>query len=185
MSDLRWFAALLVSAVMASPSSAATLTLNFAQVGNSYLAFLFGDNPAVGKEVTSARVVLDVESFPGSDAANFFTDIAFPIAPFDGNDGGLALSGEDLGWSGAGTFHHFEETDRFNGTFISTRFGAETPGLDFDGEILDGSRIEFTYVPEPAGVALAGVGGMTLALCTCGRTPRRIEPRRGRRPRLQ
>jgi hypothetical protein len=33
------------------------------------------------------------------------------------------------------------------------RYGAETPGENFDGAILEGSRIEFTYVPEPATLA--------------------------------
>ncbi len=168
MSRLRYLLALLVGSLAAS-SHAATITFNFAPVGNSYLAFLPGDSPAVGKEVTSAKIVLDVESFPGSDAANFFTDIGFPIAPFAGHEGGLALVGADLGWSGAGTFRYFEETTRFNGTFISTRFGAETPGQDFDGAILDGSRIEFTYVPEPATIALAAVG----ALCILAAEARR------------
>ncbi len=145
-------------ALCSSLAHAGTATFNFANVGNSYLAFLPGDSPLVGKEVVSAKVYLDVESFAGSDAANFFTDIAFPIAPLDGNDGGLALLGEDLGWFGAGEFHYFEETERFNGHFVSTRYGAESPGQDFDGAILDGSRIEFTYVPEPAGLALLAVG---------------------------
>ncbi len=158
MSITRWLLAIFLTSLVATPTQAATITFNFAQVGNSYLAFLFGDNPAVGKEVTSARIVLDVESFAGSDAANFYTDIAFPVAPLPGNDGGLSLLGGDLGWSGAGTFHYFEETDRFNGTFISTRFGAETPGQDFDGQILDGSGIEFTYVPEPTCLALLTLG---------------------------
>ena len=173
MRKLCWLSALLVTSLVSSPLQAATITFNFAQVGNSYLAFLFGDSPAVGKEVTSAKIVLDVESFPGSDAANFYTDIAFPIAPWPGNEGGLALLGDDLGWSGAGTFHYFEETTRFNGTFISTRFGAETPGQDFDGEILDGSRIEFTYVPEPSSVALAGIGAVVLCLLTAEARSRR------------
>lgn len=160
-----WFlASMIFTALSIASAQAATTTFYFANVGNSYLAFLPGDSPLIGKEVTSAKVYLDVESFAGADAADFFTDIAFPIAPLDGNDGGLALLGQDLGWSGAGQFHYFEETERFNGHFISTRYGAETPGQDFDGAILDGSRIEFTYVPEPAGLALLTVGTLAGAV---------------------
>lgn len=40
------------------------------------------------------------------------------------------------------------------------RYGAETPGLDFDGEILPNSRIEMDYVPEPASLALLAVAGL-------------------------
>jgi hypothetical protein len=142
--------ALAVAGFPLADSRAGTATFLFASVGQSYLAFLPSDDPALGREIISARIVLSVESFPGSDAANFFTDIAFPIEPLPGNDNSLVLAGSDLGWSGSGQFDYFEETDRFNGRFISARYGAETPGLDFDGVILDGSRIEFTYVPEPA-----------------------------------
>lgn len=150
-------ASLTVLAALVSAAPAATVSYNFAPVGNSYLAFLPGDSPLIGREVTSAKIYLDVEIAPGSDGALFYTNIAFPIAPHPGNEGGLALLGEELGWSGDGTFSYFEETDRFNGHFVSARFGAETPGEDYDGEILDGSRIEFNYVPEPGAWALVAI----------------------------
>lgn len=125
-----------------------TATFTFAPVGSSFSAFLPADDPLVGKEITLARIYLDVEIFPGSDAANFFTDISFPIEPFPGNENAIVLTGADLGWSGSGTFHYFEETTRFNGTFISARYGGETPGEGFDGQILDSSRIEFDYISD-------------------------------------
>lgn len=136
-----------------------TATFYFAPVGNSYSAFLPGDDPIVGQTIIAARIYLDVESFGDSDAATFFTDISFPIEPLPGNESALVLTGEELGWSGGGVFQYFEETDRFNGTFVSRRYGAETPGLDFDGTILAGSRIEFDYVPEPGtcGLLVAGL----------------------------
>jgi len=108
---------------VAASASAETATFNFAQVGSSYSAVLFGDDPLVGKKITSARIYLDVESFPGSDAANFYTDNSFPIEPDPGNTNAIVLVGADLGWSGSGTFHYFEETTRFNGTFIAARYG--------------------------------------------------------------
>jgi hypothetical protein len=123
-------------------TQAETVTFTFAPVGNSYSAALFGDDPIVGHDAVSARIYLTVESFAGSDAANFFTDILFPIEPLPGNESALVLSGSDLNWSGAGRFEFFEETTRFNGRFVARRFGAETPGENFAGVILDG-RIEF------------------------------------------
>jgi hypothetical protein len=136
---------------IASVAIAETATFNFAQVGSSFSAFLPADDPLIGKEVISARIYLDVESFPGSDAANFFTDLSFPIEPFSGNENAIVLTGSDLGWSGSGIFHYFEETTRFNGTFVSARYGGETPGEDFDGQLLDTSRIEFDYIDEGGG----------------------------------
>jgi hypothetical protein len=131
------------------PSAPAeTATFTFAPVGSSFSAFLPADSPLVGKQIVSARIYLDVESFPGSDAANFFTDISFPIAPDPGNTNALVLVGSDLGWSGSGTFHYFEETTGLNGVFVSARYGGETPGENFDGVLLDTSRIEFDYLTD-------------------------------------
>lgn len=134
---------------------AETATFKFAALGTSFSAALPADSPLIGQEITSARIYLDVEAFPGSDAANFFTDISFPIEPFPGNVSALVLVGADLGWSGAGTFHYFEETTRFNGVFAPYRYGGETPGEDFDGLLLDTSRIEFDYQPAGGGGELA------------------------------
>jgi hypothetical protein len=125
---------------------AETVTFYFAPLGSSYSAALFTDDPLVDKEVTSARIYLDVESFTGSDAANFFTDILLPIEPLPGNEATVVLAGSDLNWSGSGRFTYFEETDRLNGRFIARRYGAETPGENFVGAIFDG-RIELD-VPD-------------------------------------
>ena len=136
---------------LASIARAETATFNFAAVGSSFSAFLPSDSPLIGKQIVSARIYLDVEAFPGSDAANFFTDISFPIAPDPGNTNALVLTGSDLGWSGSGTFHYFEETTSLNGVFVSARYGGETPGDNFDGAILDTSRIEFDYLDDGGG----------------------------------
>ena len=140
---------------IAASVTAETATFTFAPVGSSFSAFLPSDSPLIGKEIVSARIYLDVESFEGSDAANFFTDISFPIVPDPGNTNALVLVGSDLGWSGSGTFHYFEETTGFNGVFVSARYGGETPGENFDGVLLDTSRIEFDYISD---------GGEDLAL---------------------
>lgn len=103
-----------------------TATFHFAALGSSFSAALPADSPLIGGEITSARIYLDVETFPGSDAANFFTDISFPIESFPGNTNAFVLAGVDLGWSSAGTFHYFEETTRFNGLFAPYRYGGET-----------------------------------------------------------
>jgi hypothetical protein len=145
-----------------SVATADTVVFNFANVGTSFSAFLPSDSPLIGQQIISARIYLDVESFEGSDAANFFTDLSFPIVPFKGNENAIVIAGSDLGWSGSGVFHFFEETTMFNGTFVPGRYGGETPGKDFDGEILKGSRVEFDFVPEPGSVSLLLLGGAAL-----------------------
>lgn len=144
-------------------ATAEIATFNFAPVGTSFSAFLAPDNPLTGKEIVSARIYLDVDSFPGSDAADFFTDISFPIQPLPGNENALVLFGMDLNWSGVGLFHFFEETTRFNGVFVPARYGGETGGEFFDGALIPGSRIEFDYiVPEPGTVFLLALGAAAL-----------------------
>ena len=182
MNELRikFFAVGLISFVLGfSPVARANIvTFHFAPVGSSFLAFLPPDSPLIGHQIISARIFLDVESNPGSDAANFFTDISFPIAPFPGNENALVLSGSDLGWSGTGTFHFFEETTRFNGIFVAARYGGETPGENFDGTLLETSRIEFTFVPESGGtVSLLALS--TLPLLCVARLNRAASNKRG------
>ena len=133
---------IIACALLLRGACADTATFSFAPLGNSYSAAMFADDPLVGKNVSAARIYLQIECFPGSDAANFFTDISLPIDPLPGGDSTLVLSGEELGWSGAGQFSFFEETNRFNGTIIPGRYGAESPSEDFVGVMLDG-RIEF------------------------------------------
>ena len=150
--------------IFSAPAKADTVTFNFAQIGTSFSAFLPPDSPLIGREVISARIYLNVESSPGSDAANFFTDLSFPINPFPGNENVLALFGSDLGWSGPGKFDFFEETRLFNGILVSARFAGETPGDNFDGTILEGSRVEidFASVPDNGGISMAACAGVAL-----------------------
>jgi hypothetical protein len=126
-----------------------TTTFNFAQVGMSYLAFLSGSDPRVGAEVIGGRIYLYVESLPGSDAANFSTNILLPIEVAPDEAFPIVLDGVDLGWSGSGQFEYVTEIPELHGFFISMRFGAETPGFDFNGSVLKGSRIEIDYIPLP------------------------------------
>jgi hypothetical protein len=149
-------------ALSTADAKAEIATFFFAQVGNSYSAFPPGDDPIVGQEIVEARIFLNLNVTAG-DAASFFTDISFPLDPLPGNDSALVLTGEELGWSGVGPFEYTETSQRFNGTFVSRRFGAETPGEGYEGQILEGSRIEFEYVPEPGtALGLLFVGGLSL-----------------------
>ena len=137
----------------------------FARVNQSYSAAIFADNPIVGMRIVAARIYLDVRALPGSDGADFFTDILLPIEPDPGNVNTFSFAGADNGWSGSGDFSFFEETTRFNGIFVARRYGAESPCPGFEGEILDGSRIEVDYVvPTPGAAGLLGLAGAGVCL---------------------
>ena len=121
-----------------------TATFDFAQVGMAYSAALFEDDPIVGKEVVSTKIILEVLAYPGSDAADFTTDLLLPVEPFEGCTNMLVLSGAEMGWSGEGVFSYTEETESFNGIFVARKYGAETYGIQ--GRILKDSRIELRYI---------------------------------------
>ncbi len=142
-------------------SAADVQTFIFAEVGTTYTGFFFPDNPFVGQEVMLTRIFLEVDVAPGADAADFDTDIAFPLRPFEGNRNALGITGADLGWSGSGRFTYMLETTEFNGMFISTLYGAATGPLD--AVISKDSRIEMITVPSPAGAALFGIGALACA----------------------
>lgn len=152
-----------------STARAEIVTFNFAPVGNSLSYFMGADNPLVGKRIVDTHIVLRVESFAGSDAANFFTDHSFPILPDPGNESALALFGIDLGWSGSGIFEYEIHTSMFNGVFTPARYGSETPGFDFEGVILEGSTIEMEVIPAPSTAAL---GALPLAVAALRRRRR-------------
>ena len=84
----------------------------------------------------------------GSDAANFFTDISFPIVPDPGNTNALVLVGSDLGWSGSGTFIILRRRPVSTVSLFPPDMGGETPGENFDGVLLDTSCIEFDYISD-------------------------------------
>lgn len=150
-----------LSMLTAAGARADVRELIFAEPGTTYTGFQFPNHPATGGRVTLTRIYLYLHVFPGADARDFNTDLAMPIQPDEGATNIFVFTGTDLGWSGSGTFTHVEETTRFNGTIISTLFGAETATLD--AEILEGSRIELVYEPSRPRTDLDGDGQVGLS----------------------
>jgi uncharacterized protein (TIGR03382 family) len=151
-------AACCVAAV--APSAKADITtFVFTDPGTTYTGFIFPDDERVGGHIDVARVYLYVQVLSG-DAADYAHDITFPTIPDQGSTQLLNLTGAEMGWSGTGTFSYEIETTDFNGTFISTIYGASSAPLD--AVLLDGSRIEFEYTPVPAPGSLA-LGATALA----------------------
>jgi hypothetical protein len=139
--------ALFLSLLTSSTAFAQSTTfIPFAQVGQSYSAFVGSNDPRVGREVVAAQIVLQLTVDPGSDAAEFFLDLLLPINPLSGS-AVVALSGSELQWSGSGQFIYSELTPRFNGTFIARRYGAETFGVQ--GSLAEGSGVILTFATPP------------------------------------
>lgn len=149
-------AALSLFACAAARAGDNTHTFNFANVGQSYSAAIFGGNPLAGRRVISTTIVLNLSVDPGSNALEFMTDILLPIDTDDPAGSVVAYSGETLEWSGSGTFAFTETTTRYNGTIIPIRFGAETFGVA--GELLEGSGIFVTLEPLPCAADLDNDG---------------------------
>jgi hypothetical protein len=114
----------------------------FARVGNSYSAAVFSGDPDVGRRVVSAAITLRLTVSPGSDAAEFSTDLLLPIQA-DSGAAVVAYSGTDLGWSGAGSFEFTATTSEFNGVLIARRYGAETYGVA--GSLSDDSGVTVVF----------------------------------------
>lgn len=133
-----------------------TIEWIFADPGTTFTGFIFPGDPRIGARVVSTRIFFDVLVYDGFDAADLDVDWTFPISPDPGNTPILGISGAAQGWSGAGTFHYFEETERFNGAIIQTLYGAATMGVD--GELLKGARIEMDIVPVPGPAAATALG---------------------------
>ena len=137
---------LALTACAGTAIAADVLQLSFANVGQSYSAFIGSDNPAVGRRVVSARVVLRLQVTAGN-AANFTTDLLLPVAADPGASAVVFESGLSRGWSGTGLFVIDEVVASHNGVVIARRFGAETPGEGYSGTILEGSMVELRLEP--------------------------------------
>lgn len=137
-----WMVAACVALPISGASAAEVHQFNFAAVGQSYSAAIFASDPLVGRRVVSTTIVLNLSVNPGSNAADFATDILLPIDTDAPAGSAVGYSGTDLTWSGSGTFAYTETTTRYNGVIVAARFGAETFGVQ--GQLLDGSGIFVT-----------------------------------------
>ncbi len=158
--DLYSVGAAAAAVIIAAPAFAQepARTFMFAEAGTSYTGLIFQGDPIIGQEISHARILLTITVAPGGNAADFHTDIAFPIEPFAGSTNVLNISGQSEGWSGAGTFSIDRTVTTHNGTFRAGLFGAETflPG----GFVHQGSEVQFFTVPAPGAAAALGLAAL-------------------------
>jgi len=125
---------------------------------------IFPGDPLIGLEVVEVRVTWDVAVGERCDAADISAYVSLPI---DTGSGAMVnLDGPVLGWTGSGSFHHYEATDRLNGVFgeAGTRFGwTAICSPSGAADVLPTSRIEIDYlIPEPSSAALLAIMGLAL-----------------------
>ena len=95
------------------------------------------------------RIYWDIVVADGYDAKNIIANVYLPIITDSGYLAEIVLDGPTLGWSGSGTFRHFEVTDRYNFSFgpVWTSYSWWSSGIPFDKvEVLPSSRIEIDYL---------------------------------------
>ncbi len=109
--------------------------------------------------ITGVRLNVDFTTAAGFDAKDLTIQLVAPVAE-DGNF--WFLTGEDLGWTGQGTFHANVNTAEMNGALHPGLWGNDIGSLldppAYSGTFSDASHFEVDIdpVPEPAcGLAIA------------------------------
>ena|GEM_PF-6631124 len=110
---------------------------------------IFPGKPYIEREVVEVRITWDIVVAEGYDANDILANVLLPIITDSGSLAKITLNGQALGWSGSGTFNHYEATDRYNFSFgpVWTPSGWISYGLPHDAvEVLPTSRIEIDYL---------------------------------------
>lgn len=158
---------------LAAPARAGLMTETidfFPDEPGSFLRSLRFLRPELeGRRIVETRLFLTFNSEPGFDAGDFFIALTAPVTPDPGAQGFIfLLSGDDLGWSGQGTFNAQRTLTDLNGVLFGSLWQFDLfPDLDpaiFDGSFSADSRFEINTVevPAPAPATLTIAGGTLL-----------------------
>lgn len=154
--------ALTLSACAVAAPRIITKTFPIADFNDPYIGFIPVGDPIIGREVVAASVFLNVAAHPGSDARYFQTEVYFPIEAASGMSNVLRLSGEDMGWHGAGNFTYTATFPSVRGIATSGLFGGSSYAIDgfVIASVLPSSRVEldFAVVPAPGAVGVLALG---------------------------
>jgi hypothetical protein len=143
----------------------------------------------IAGQITQTRLFIDFTTAAGFNAEDLAIQLVAPVMPDDPNGGFWFLTGEDLGWSGQGTFHAQLNTNLMNGQLVQGLWGFDLGSINdppaYSGSFSPTTRFEVDIViPEPTtGVVFpAGVGAITLLRrrrlsCVGGALPVRGEGR--------
>lgn len=129
--------------------------------GNTLQLRFFG--PTEGT-ITNTRLAITFTTQNGFRAEDLLIGLVVPVTPDDPEGGFWFVTGEDLGWSGEGTFTADVSTAAINGTLNPGLWGFELGSLNdppaYAGSFSADTRFELTIVPAPGAVALAAGAGV-------------------------
>ncbi|MCR9075935.1 MAG: PEP-CTERM sorting domain-containing protein [bacterium] len=162
--------AAIAAGAFAVPASADVIEVRYdfpSNVSTSVLYGYFGgDAPVEGSIISTTLVIENYLVGSGNDASNFH--LTFDVPVIDSVETQVRLLGDELGWSGTGSFSHGFTTDLYNGTIRPGRFGAE---FDGGGTFVGDAYISFTVDTDP--VPAPGTLGLLLGAGVLGSRRRR------------
>ncbi|MBO6741022.1 MAG: PEP-CTERM sorting domain-containing protein [Phycisphaerales bacterium] len=145
------------------PANADIVEVRYDFPGNVNTSVLYGyfggDAPVEGRIISTSLVIENYLVGSGNDASNFY--LTFDVPVIDSIETQVRLLGDELGWSGTGSFSHAFTTDVYNGTIRPGRFGAEfVGGGTFVGDAYISFTVDTNPVPAPGTLALLGGAGL-------------------------
>lgn len=124
--------------------------------------------PAEGR-ITGARLFIDFTTAQGFRSEDFVVQLVTPVLPDDPDGGFWFLTGEDLGWSGFGSFSANPTTNLLNGELRPGLWGFDVGSINdppaYTGTFSSATRFEIDIepIPEPATGALLMMGVVALS----------------------
>ncbi len=155
--------AAIAAGVFSVPANADIVEVRYDFPGNVNTSVLYGyfggDAPVEGRIISTSLVIENYLVGSGNDASNFY--LTFDVPVIDSIETQVRLLGDELGWSGTGSFSHAFTTDVYNGTIRPGRFGAEfVGGGTFVGDAYISFTVDTNPVPAPGTLALLGGAGL-------------------------
>jgi hypothetical protein len=164
MTNLATFlCAALATGTLSTPLNADIIEVRYDFPGNVNTSVLYGyfggDAPVEGRIISTSLVIENYLVGSGNDASNFY--LTFDVPVIDSIETQVRLLGDELGWSGTGSFSHSFTTNDYNGTIRPGRFGAEfVGGGTFVGDAYISFTVDTNPVPTPGTLALLGGAGL-------------------------
>ncbi len=158
--------ALAIAAATALPAAAGVQTeiVDFFADGENPIGIelVFIRPHLTGRTVVETRLILDFSPAAGYDAGDLNLLITAPVDPAPGADGFIFLNtGDDLGWSGQGSFSTVLTFSNLNGVlqpgvWTTSMLGTGDPPL-LVGTFGPNTRWEIDTVPAPGAAALGAL----------------------------
>lgn len=131
--------------------------------GNIGVELVFIRPHLTGRTIVESRLIIDFTPSVGYDAGDLNLLLTAPVLSAPGEDGFIFLNtGDDLGWSGQGTFSAVLSFSNLNGVlqpgvWTTSMLGTGDPPL-LAGAFSAATRWEIDTVPAPGAASLGALG---------------------------